>query len=239
MIVTRAVAPARLERNFLLVEAELDAPRRRLPERLLVRVGMPVDVARLMGATPALRRSWIIAVTVALLFGLSAADPDRPGSSVLLFLALAPLVPVAGVALAYGRGVDPAYEVTITTPIDGFRLLLVRSAAVLLASVGLAGSASLLLAGESPLVAAWLVPALSLTAVCLALSSWLAPRVAGGVVAGIWLALVVAAARPADDDLALFRAGGQLALAVVGAVAVAVLVARRGAFDTGRGAGTP
>jgi hypothetical protein len=231
-MVNTHVSPQRLATNWAVVDAVLDAPRRRLPERALIRLGVPAEVARLMGATPALRRSWFVAVSVALLFGLAAADPDRPDSSVVLLLALAPLVPVVGVALAYGPGVDPAYEVTLVTPISGFRLVLIRSAAVVATSLGLAGLVSLLVVARTPMAAAWLLPALALSTLCLALMTWLAPRVAGAAVSGGWLVTLVVAARVADDDLAAFGVFGQVAMAVVALAAAVVLVVRRGAFDT-------
>lgn len=225
------VAGPRLAESWAAIEAVLDAPRRRLPERVLVAVGVPSHVARLMGATPSLRRSWFVAVGVALLFGLAAANPDRPGSSVLLLLALAPLVPVGGVALAYGPGADPAHEITVVTPTGGIRLLLIRSAAVVLASIGLAGAVSMLLVARQPMAAAWLLPALALTSLTLALTTWWRPRTAGLVVAGGWVGVVVLGAAATTDDLAAFGGWGQLGAAVVAVAGAAVLVVRRRAFD--------
>ena len=47
------------------------------------------------------------------------------------FLVLAPLLPLAGVAAAYGRDVDPTYEIGLAAPMRSFGLLLVRALAVL------------------------------------------------------------------------------------------------------------
>jgi hypothetical protein len=44
----------------------------------------------------------------------------------------APLVPLVGVAVAYGPEADPAHELTATAPYSGLRLVLLRTAAVLI-----------------------------------------------------------------------------------------------------------
>ena len=49
---------------------------------------------------------------------------------VAVFLALAPLLPMVGVALAYGPTADPAYEIAAATPYSGVRLLALRTAFV-------------------------------------------------------------------------------------------------------------
>lgn len=231
-MVNATVDPARLDANWDLVLAELDAPRRGVVERSMVRLGMPVETTRLLVATPSMRRSWFLAIGAALFFGITAAAPNRPEGTILLFLALAPLIPVVGVALAYGPGVDPAYEITLTAPISGFRLVLLRAAAVLGTTVGLAGAASLLLLPrETPMVAAWLVPALGLSATCLALSTFVAPRTAGLAVGGAWLATVLVVASNAEDQLLVFGPVGQVVLAAVGVAAAIVVVARRRSFE--------
>lgn len=224
---------ARLEANWFMIAAELDAPRRGFVERLVTRLGMPVDQARLMAATPSLRRSWFLAVVAAMVFGLVAAGPGRPGSTVALFLALAPLVPVLGVALAYGPGVDPSYEISVAAPISGFRLVLLRAMAVLATSVGIVGLCSLLLAHRHGLVVlAWLVPALALTALCLALTTWFRPKTVAWAVSVGWLSVVlVVSDGAAPDRLVAFGPAAQIGMAVVGLAAAAVTVARRRRFD--------
>src|SRR5689334_6258340 len=166
------VTPQRLDANWRAIVAELDAPARSRLERVLLVLRMPESTARTLVATPALRRAWFVATGVALLFGLGAADSTKPGASLLMLLALAPMVPVVGVALAYGPGSDPAYEATIATPTSGLRLVLVRSTAVVGCSIAAAGLATVLLRDKTWMSIAWLVPALALPAVCLALSTY-------------------------------------------------------------------
>ena len=69
-----------------------------------------------------MRRSWYLASILVLFFGLAAAGQDRADATLAVFLAIAPLVPVMGVGLAYGPGLDPAPEMTVATPLSGFRL---------------------------------------------------------------------------------------------------------------------
>ncbi len=230
-LVGSQVDPARLDLVLAGVVAELDAPKRGVIERLMVRLGLHEHVARLMAATPVLRRSWYLASILVLLFGLAAADPDRPDGSLAVFLVVAPLVPVLGVGLAYGPGVDPASDMTVATPLSGFRLLLLRSVTVLATSVLFGGIGAILIAPDHGLrVLAWMLPALALTTATLALATAVPTRLAAGLVAGGWLAIVIAVTRLADD-LALFGGPAQplyLALVLVAGVLLAV---RREVFE--------
>lgn len=135
---------------------ELDGVRPGPMERTLVRLGIADHVARLLAATPSLRLSWFAALAVALGFAVSAAYTG----AVVVFLVVAPLVPLAGVAAAYGPGVDPTYEIGLASPMRSYRLLLIRALAVLTASMGLAGAAALALPTLNWSTAAWLLPSL-------------------------------------------------------------------------------
>ncbi len=231
--VAALVPPARLDSNWRAIAADLDAPAPSLLERGLRRVGVGEAAARMAASTPALRRSWVIGTAVALLFGLGAADPARPVEGLLVLLALAPLIPVAGVALAYGPGSDPAYEMALVAPASGWRLVAVRTAAVLAFSVPATALAAAATPGRSWWAAAWLVPALALSLACLALTTWFPPRRAALGLGGAWLAAVTVVAQVAGDPLAAFGPVGQLAALVAGAVAAGVLVARREHFAVG------
>ena len=228
--------PGRAADNWLGILAELDAPRRSIIERALMRIGLPADTVRLMGATPALRRSWFVAIFVALLFGVSAASPDRRDATLLWLLALAPLIPVLGVALAYGPGVDPSHEISVAAPMSGFRLVLVRATTVLGTSLVLGGAVSLLmLPRHDAMVAAWLLPALALSVVCLALMTFVESRLAAAIVSGTWLVVVVAVGANAADQLVLFRVAGQALFGVVALVGASAVYLRRRTFDRAPG----
>jgi hypothetical protein len=225
------VTPQRLDANWRAIIAELDAPARSKLERVLLVLRMPEPIARTLVATPALRRAWFVATGVALLFGLGAADTAKPGASLLMLLALAPMVPVVGVTLAYGPGSDPAHEVTVATPMSGLRLVLLRSAAVVACSIGAAGIATLLLRDKTWMSIAWLIPSLALPAVCLALSTYVAPRRAAVIVGLLWLLPLNVINRNVTDELVVFRQWGQLAFAVVAVAAAVTISVRREAFD--------
>jgi hypothetical protein len=225
------VTPQRIDANWRGIVAELDAPARSKVERALLALRMPEPIARTLVATPALRRAWFVATGVALLFGLGAADTSKPGASLLMLLALAPMVPVVGVTLAYGPGSDPAHEVTLATPMSGLRLVLLRSTAVVACSMGAAGIATLLLRDKTWMSIAWLVPSLALPAVCLALSTYVPPRRAAVLVAVFWLVPLSVVNRNVTDELVVFRQWGQLALAALAVGAAVVVSVRRETFD--------
>lgn len=225
------IDPARLEANWHAITAELDAPRPRLLERVLHRCGVGEPTARLMVSTPALRRAWFVAMGLAILFALGSAGGGDTGNGFVVFLALAPLVPTIGVALAYGPGSDPAHEVTLATPLSGLRLVLTRAVAVFAASIPIL----LLTAAALPDVEwygiAWLLPALACSGVCLALTTVFTPRRAGAAVTFAWLALVVVADARTGDALVLFGMVGQAAAVATALVALGAVLARRTRFD--------
>jgi hypothetical protein len=125
----------RLAANLDMIMGEISAPPRSRFERALLVLRVPEPTARLIAATPVLRWSWFAAVGVALLFAASAGSQQwRPGDQLAVFLALAPVVPVIGVAFAYGPSADRSYEVQVAAPLSGLRLVLLRSLTVVVAA---------------------------------------------------------------------------------------------------------
>ncbi|MFE0672207.1 zf-HC2 domain-containing protein [Streptomyces sp. NPDC058867] len=215
------------------LDAELDAPRPGRFEGLLLRLGVADHTARLLTATPVLRRSWL--ASVALLLITTVAVVYTAGSPTL-FLALAPLLPLAGVALSYGPALDPTYEMAVVSPVHGFRLLMIRTVAVLTTGLGLNGLATLALPDYGLRALAWLLPALALTATGLALTPRLGPVLAPALVGGGWVALIAVADAAADGGpLAPFTAAGQGAAAAVAALAAGLLYLVRDRFDVFHG----
>ena len=172
---------------------------------------------------------------VAVAFSLSAAVTSSNRIWLAAFLVLAPVVPLLGVAMAFGPRVDPAYEIAVASPMAVGRLVLVRSVAVIAVSVPLMAVLSFLLPGANTLAFAWLLPALGLAAVSLALGSWVPVTRAAVVLAAVWGATAVVALsgapRTSADAFArgfvAFRPAGQIAFALATLVAGAVVLARR------------
>ncbi|MFD3473968.1 zf-HC2 domain-containing protein [Streptomyces sp. NPDC058695] len=212
----------------------------------------------LWAAGPALRGPWALAL---LLVAAGAVGLGKAGGyegARPLLLALAPVLPVAGIALSYGRHADPAYELAATSPSGGLRLLLTRAAAVLAVCVPLLTVAGLLLPGTMsaghggpvpyemrvPGAAAWLLPGLALTLASLALTAFLGCRTATLLVGGGWLlALAVPTAARGDgpgrlterltEQISLYfdGAAAQAGWAAAIALSGAVLAVCRSAYD--------
>jgi hypothetical protein len=215
-----AIAPhvdaRRAEAIFHEVVDRVDAPRRSPLERILVRLGVGEATARLVAATPTLRGPWLLAVAGVLALSAWAAQGDQ--RFLRMFLVVAPLGPLAGVAVAFAGGLDPTREIGLAAPYPGLRLLLVRTAAVLSVTVPVVAAAGLALPGSGWLAAAWLLPTAGLTCAALALTGRLSPVVAVGAVAAAWVAVTAPITLAGHDDVA-FGVGGQavwLALAVAG-----------------------
>ncbi len=225
------VDQARIEANWRAITIEIDAPSPSRVERLLRRFGLPARVTRLVVATPALRRAWYLATGLAILIGLAGTDASKPREDLFTLLLVAPLVPVLGVALAYGTEADPAHEMAVATPMRGLRLVLTRAAAVVAFSSFWLALAAILAPGRQPMAFAWLIPALSLTSATIALMTFLAPRRAAAVTAALWVVGVIIAQGPATDPLAPFGPAGQVIMILIGLASFGVAVARRQHFD--------
>ncbi|ONI83807.1 hypothetical protein ALI22I_35775 [Saccharothrix sp. ALI-22-I] len=124
-------------------------------------------------------------VVLAALFVDGVLPVDALSSAVLL---IAPIVPVLGVAAAWSRAMDPAYELVVSTPRAGLQLVLRRTFAVLVVvlPVLLLGG---WVVGASP--AYWLLPCLGVTSVTLALGGVIGVRRAAVATAASWAVLVI------------------------------------------------
>ena len=225
------VDPGRLSRTWEAVDLAIDAPAPGPVERLLQRLGVPEATARLLALTPSLRPSWLLAVAVVLAFGAVAAD-WRGETGLMAFLLVAPLLPLAGVAVAYGPHVEPAHEIALAAPAGTLRLLLLRTVAVVGATTALAAVAAVALPGFDWSAAAWLVPSLGLTLAALGLATSTGSAAACAIVASTWVCAVLAAWRVADDPLIAFGSLGQLACLVAALAGAALVIARRDTFET-------
>jgi hypothetical protein len=158
-------------------------------ERAAGRLLRSPGLARALVITPSLLLGWVIATTVVLIAGVGfTLGTGQPWVALL-----APAVAAAGIAYAYGPGIDPAWELSQSMAVSDRMVLLVRALAVfgLNAALGLAASAA---SGAAAAVTfGWLVP---MTAVCaLALAAATVTRSANvGVAAGAagWVIAILA-----------------------------------------------
>jgi hypothetical protein len=231
--VCRARTPRDVERMdsiWIGVRASMHAPKIGPVEWVLRRLGVSDHIARLLAATPSLTLSWLLAVALTLAFALAASHAGR--GTPLPFLLVAPLLPLAGVATAYGPGVDPTYEMGAAAPVQGLRVLLIRAMAVFVATAALAGAGSFELPHIDLVSAAWLLPSIGLTMACLAVSTWLPPVRSALIVGAVWVVVAIAgsatAVRPITvHSIEWFTPVGQVGLAGA-AVLAAVVLATRG-----------
>lgn len=227
-----SVDRSRLDAIWAGLEDKVDAPRVGLIEGLLPRFGMAPETARLLVSTPSLRAPWLLAIAMLMVFAVFAAD--AAGRSVLVFLTLAPLAPVAGVALAFGRLADPTHEVCVAAPYPAVRLLLIRAAAVLVTTVVAASASWLFFPNEVGFIAAWLLPALALTGLTLAVGGRIEPIYAAAAVTLGWLTVVVIS-HAEFSDFALFGRAGQTVFVVLAIASAAELWRSRDRFNQLRG----
>lgn len=203
------------------IRSGVEEPRQTPVQRGLVRAGMSDSDALLVAAAPSLRSSWLLGLAGTLGFvALSVAYGGARGLA--FFLLVAPLVPVVGVAFAYGPDVDPAYEVGRAAPYPAARLLLLRTAAVLATCLPLVAATSLVVPGLAAGAFAWLLPALAFSAVVLAASTWCRPAVAATAVGLAW-ACAVGTAAVAREATAVLTPVLLAGYGLLGAAAVLVL----------------
>jgi anti-sigma factor RsiW len=222
------------------LDDRLDAPPMTRTQRVLRRVGLDERDTRLVTGALSLETSWVAASLLVLCFALTAATLGTNRPTVGLFVALAPLVPLAGVALAYAPRVDPTFEIAQASPMPAVRLLLVRAGTVVTLTVPVLIVLSAPF-GELPAFA-WLLPALALIAVALAVGTyWPLPAVAA-TLAGLWVAgatLAISEAPALTGDafarhFVVVQWPGQLICAAVGAGSIAVFATRRHTYEVPR-----
>ncbi|MER6916649.1 hypothetical protein ABT354_33780 [Streptomyces sp. NPDC000594] len=204
-------------------------------ERALLALGVPDHITRILAATPALRTGWLCGTLLTLLCTAGTAWLATPPTGPpITLLAIAPLLPAAGIAGALGRHWDPGYELGQVAAVSAFRLVLVRTTAVLATTLLLTGAASFALPEVTPAAFAWLLPSLLVTVVSLLLLPRLGSVPAAATAATGWL-LLVAVTRESGDPGALFSPPAQSALAAALLLATTALVLRRAGFDLQKG----
>ena len=110
---------------------------------------------RLGLATPGLRTAWLASVLLLLTLPVvvSVLDLRLP-----VFMALAPVAPLAAVALTYGRHAEPAGELALATPTAGLRVVAARAVLVALSAVPVGVGVALMVGLPTPVALGWLLP---------------------------------------------------------------------------------
>jgi hypothetical protein len=197
-----------LQRVWLGVAAEVWCRRPGPAERLAGRALRSPGLARALVTTPSLLLGWVIASSVVLAAGMFATL----GTGTPFVALLAPAVAAAGIAYAYGPGVDPAWELSHSMAVSYRTVLLARALVVfgLNAALGLAASAA---SGTAAAVTfGWLVPMTAVSALALA-----AATVTGSANAGVAAGLTTWAI----TVLSVYSASGQVTAAVAGSALAA------------------
>jgi len=164
---------------------------------------------------------WLLMTALILLAALvlERTAPQRPS----LVLLLAPVAPLLGVAAAWNRRTDPAWELVAGSPRSGLWLLLRRTVVVLVAVIPVAMAVSLL-GGHTPVV--WLLPCLALTTMTLALGGRFGlHRAAGGIAVG-WVGAVLSPPLLSGGAPVVLDAAAQPVWLLVAVVAAALIVLR-------------
>ena len=180
-----------LSRVWTGVAAEVWRRRPGPAERLAARLLRSPGLARALVTTPSLLLGWVIASVIVLAAG-AVATLGTGTPYVALF---APAVAGAGIAYAYGPGLDPAWELSQSMAVSDRMVLLVRALAAATVSrsanvgvaAGLAGWAITVLAGQAAAghlttaitSSALLLPYLAF-AVCCGTVAWYATRIPRG-----------------------------------------------------------
>ncbi|MDQ2829628.1 MAG: hypothetical protein M3Y74_11330, partial [Chloroflexota bacterium] len=153
-----------LERVWLSVAATVWTRRPGIVERLAARLLGSPGLARALVTTPSLLLSWLLASAIILAIGVLVTR----GTGLPWVPLLAPALAGAGIAYAYGPGIDPAFELSQSMAISDRLVLLVRALAVFGLNAVLGGIASLVTSGAAGLTFDWLLPMTMVSALALA-----------------------------------------------------------------------
>ena len=181
-----------LDRVWTGVAAHVWQRRPGRTERLARRVTRSPGLARALAATPALLWPWLTASAVVLIIG-AVVTPGTGHPFLPLVPLLVPAVAAAGVAYAYGPGIDPAFELARSMAVSDRLVLLARAGAIFVLNAALGVAASVLAwaasslgtsAAHAGITFGWLAPMVAISAVALAAAT-LARSANVGVAAGL------------------------------------------------------
>jgi hypothetical protein len=207
----------------------IDQPRTGWVERLLRRAGLAETTTRLIAAAPRAQTAYVLAVALSLLLALIAGRTSHD-DVFATFLLTAPLGPLFATAASFSRFADPAFELLGTVPTSPLRVLLTRTVAAVAPAIVLTGISFVWTAERGWLAAAWLLPSFALSAIALALSTWIAVERAALAVGVAWVAVPLVARTDVGallDAFAAIQVGSLVALAA----AVVVVFVRQSTIE--------
>jgi hypothetical protein len=151
-------------------------PLERAARRLLRSPGL----ARALVTTPSLLLPWLIATAAV----LSAGAAATLGTGTQMVALIAPAVAGAGIAYAYGPGIDPAWELSCSMAVSDRLVMLVRALAVFAVNAALGLAASAASGAAAAVTFGWLIPMTAVCALALAVAT-VARSANAGVAAGV------------------------------------------------------
>jgi hypothetical protein len=177
-----------LSRVWLGVAGQVWSRRPGRAERLAGRLLRSPGLARALVITPSLLLGWIVATAVVLAAGMAATL----GTGTPWVALLAPAVAGAGIAYAYGPGIDQAWELSCSMAVSERMVLLVRALAVFALNAGLGIVASAASGAAAAVTFGWLIPMTAVSGLALAVAT-VARSANTGVAAGLgcWLVTVL------------------------------------------------
>jgi hypothetical protein len=157
-------------------------------ERLATRLLRSPGLARALVITPSLLLGWVVATGVVLTAGIAATR----GTGTPYVALIAPAVAAAGIAYAYGPGIDQAWELSCSMAVSERMVLLVRALAVFGLNAGLGIVASAASGAAAAVTFGWLIPMTAVSGLALAVAT-VARSANTGVAAGLggWLVTVL------------------------------------------------
>ena len=177
-----------LDRVWTGVTAEIWRRDRGAAERLGARLLRSPGLARALLTTPSLLIPWLIASAVVFAAGALATI----GTGAPVDALLAPAIAATGIAYAYGPGIDPAYELSLSMAVSHRMVLLARVVAIFAVNAALGLIASAFSVSAAGIAFGWLIPMTAVSALALAVAVLTRnPNAGVAAGAGVWAMTVL------------------------------------------------
>lgn len=209
-----------LEKTWTGVAAEAWSSPVSWPEIVAARLLRSRPLARALATTPSLFLSWILATAAILGAGVLATPVSGEPWAALL----APALAGAGIAYAYGPGIDSAFELNRTMANSDRMVLLVRSVVVFGLNAALGLVASIFSAVTVGITLGWLLPMTTVCALALAVATISrSANVGVGVALLVWGFVVTAVAARTQDISSAVQIDALMPVYAVSTVALILL----------------